>query len=251
MSYTLLETVQTILSSLDSDEVTDINETTEAYQVARVVKQAWENITARADLPEHKQLFALDGPADTDTPVLLTKPSNVKRIEWIKYNVITSSETEPNFDYVTILPLEQFLSLTDEFGTDDSNVSSMTISSIDYYFKTDKRPQFCAIVDDSNIVFDSYDSAVDTNLYLESSKTKCFGLVLPTFSLSNTYNIDIDDQQYPLLLNEAKSLAFLELKQVANEAAVQETKRQWTTLQRTKELSKLSALDQFANFGRK
>ena len=42
-----------------------------------------------------------------------------------------------------------------------------------------------------------------------------FYWVLPQFIMEDTAIIDLDDAQYPLLLNESKSLAFLELKHAA------------------------------------
>jgi hypothetical protein len=64
--------------------------------------------------------------------------------------------------------------------------------------------------------------------------------------------MEMDDSQYPLLFNEAKALAFYELKQTVHEKAERESLRQWRTLQRTKAKANVpTAFDAFAYYGRK
>lgn len=250
MKYTLLEMTQNILSRLDSDEVDSISDTTEATQVARIIRNTYFNIIARAQLPENKKLIQLTSSGDSTKPVLMTRPNNVTHIDWIKYNVRTSTDTTDRYDYVTILPLQQFLEQVDVLSTSDSNVDSMVLNSITFNFRNDVRPFFCTIVEDVNIVFDAYDSAVDTTL--QTSKTKAFANTVPTFDLIDATIPDMDDQQFPLLLNEATSVAFVDLKQQANEKAEQESRRQWRTLERTKALSKVpTPFDALPHFGRK
>lgn len=248
MKLTLIELVQDILSKLDSDEVNSIGDTTEAMQVARCVRTAYFNILARADLPEHRNLFTLDASGDSTKPVLMTKPDNVASIDWIKYN--TSDDTTDEFNYVTVLPFQQFVDRTHMLAEDETNVDTMTHNSHVYYFRNDKMPEFCTVVDDDTIIFDSYDNTEESTL--QTSKTLCFGITVPTFNLSDAYEPDIDEQQFPLLLNEATALAFFELKQMPHGKAEQEARRQWRTLQRTKSLARVpNYFDQLPYFGRK
>jgi hypothetical protein len=235
---------------MDSDEVNSFSDTSESRQVANIIRQTYFNIMARANLPEHKNLFQLVASGDADSPVLMTKPEHVSRIEWIKYNKFTSDDDEePNFQYVTILPLQQFLDLMHQVDTTASTVDTMTLNDHSFSFRNDIGPCYCTIIDDYYVVFDSYDEDVDTTL--QSSKTLCYGQFIPTFTMEDDFIPDMDEQQFPLLLNEAKSLAFYELKQQGHEMAMQESRRQWRTMQRTKDLVKPSPLDQFADFGRK
>jgi hypothetical protein len=250
MKYTLLELTQNILSRLDSDEVDSISDTTEAMQVARIVRNTYFNILARAQLPELKKLVQLVSSGDNTKPVLMTRPDNVTHIDWIKYNVRTSTDTNDIFDYVTILPLQQFLEQVDVLNTTDSNVDSMTFNSITFNYRNDVRPFYCTIVEDDTIIFDAFDSSVDT--ILQTSKTKVYANTNPTFDLVDGTIPDLDDQQFPLLLNEATSVAFVDLKQQANEKAEQESRRQWRTLERTKALAKVpTPFDALPHFGRR
>lgn len=250
MKYTLLELTQNILSRLDSDEIDSINDTTEALQVARVIRNTYFNILSRAQMPEHRKLIQLTASGDSLLPVLMSRPSNVSKLHWIKYNVRRAADTTDFFDYVTILPLQQFLEQTDALNQAETNMDTMVLNSQTFNFRNDIRPTFCTIVDDLYIVFDAYDSAVETTL--QTSKTKCLADTIPTFTLTDLTIPDLDDAQFPLLLNEATAVAFVDLKQQPNPKAEQESRRQWITLQRTKALTKVpSAFDELPNYGRK
>ena len=78
-----------------------------------------------------------------------------------------------------------------------------------------------------------------------------YGQIIPRWSMEDTFIPLIDEAQVPLLLNEAKSLAFYELKQQLHQKAEQENKRQWSSVQKDKSKSdKPSYFHQLPNFGR-
>jgi len=248
MKLTLLELVQTILSSLDGDEVDSISDTTESRQVAQIVKTAYFNILARADLPEHKQLFTLDPSTDGDLPVVMSRPEHVSSVEWIKYDIAEISEPI-RFEYVNIVPLEQFLDIVHRLDSSASNVDTFTIDDMEFLFENDRAPTYCTVLHDSTIIFNSFNEGVDSTL--QSTKTLCYGNIVPVFELSNSYVPNIDERQFTLLLNEAKALAFLELKQIVHDQAISESRRQWRETQKSKALVKFSDFDQFPDFSRK
>lgn len=250
MKSTLLELTQNILSRLDSDEIDSISDTTEAMQVARIIRNTYFNILTRSNLPEHKKLVQLTSSGSATQPVLMIRPDDVQKVDWIKYNIRTATDTIDRYDYVTILPLAQFLEMTDGFSTDDTNVDTMLLNGLTFTFTNNMKPTYCTIVDDLYFVFDSYDSAVETTL--QTSKIKAFALTVPTFDLVDATIPDLDDVQFPLLLSEATSVAFVDLKQMPNQKAEQESRRNWISLQRTKALKKVpSAFDELPNFGRR
>ena len=241
---------QNILSRLDSDEIDSISDTTEAMQVARVIRNTYFNILTKADLPEHKKLIQLVASGDNTKPVLMTRPDNVRRIDWIKYNVRSATDTFDRYDYVTILPLSQFLDYVDGLNSTESTVDAMTFNNITFNYTNNQKPTFCTIVEDDTIIFDSFDSGVENKI--QTSKTKAFALTNPTFDLIDTTIPDLDDIQFQLLLNEAAAVAFVDLKQQANPKAEQESRRQWISLQRTKSLAKVpTPFDALPLFGRK
>lgn len=281
MKLTNLQYVQSILSSLGSDEVNSVGDTTESLQVLEILRTTYFNMINRLQLPEHNQLIQLDPSLDLSIPVLMYVPNGVSKIKWIKYfndqviaegapgdfqhslNVdITSdgnsSTPPPGYQYVSIIPMTQFIEMTNSFNPENSNVLSYTFTdnknnipgTYTFYYKNNKQPQYCTIVSDYYILFDGYNSATDDTL--KNSKTMCEGSITPTWSNEDSFYPNIDEEQVPLLLNEAKSLAFFELKQSAHPKAEQEARRQWHSVQRDKaKIDVPSAFDQLPDFGRR
>lgn len=251
MKSTLLDLTQRILSALSSDEVNSISDTAESMKVAEVIRTTFFNIVARTDLPEHRTLFKLTASNDADRPVLMYKPDPSYKIEWIKY--LDTDQLYNNYKYVTILPNSEFLDTCNFLNPDEMGVEVFEFnaggSSFNLRYRTDRTPSFCTVIKDYYVVFDAFDSALDSTL--QENKTMCEGTIIPTFLMEDNFIPMLDDQQFPLLYNEAKALAFLEMKQTTHPKAEQESKRQWGTLQRTKALvTSPSYFDALPNFGR-
>jgi hypothetical protein len=250
MKQTLLDLVQNILSSLDSDEVNSISDTTESLQIATIVKNTYFNILARTTTKRDTDLFQLDSSADVLTPVLMHKPEHVEKIEWVKYYDTVDSD----YKYVTIIPIEQFLDKVNQLNLTDTNTEEFAFEangvSFNLLYKDDSPPQFCTVVQNHYVIFDSYDKSVDSTL--QSSKTLCIGEITPTFLMEDTFIPDLDEQQFPLLLNESKSLAFFELKQTLHQKAEQESKRQWSVFMKKQSVVDTpNDFDQLPYFGRR
>jgi hypothetical protein len=277
MKRTLLDLTQEILASLSSDEVNSISDTSESLQVASIIRTCYFNIIYRADLPENKQLFQLDPSTDGDKPVLMLKPSNVNRIEWIKYfdNSVNQSDSsvhhihslntdiqqnptdnlaEEVYKYVTILPLQQFLDFVGSYNVNAEDVGSFQFDIgnskyVTILYKNDVQPHYCTIVKDQYVIFDSYDNTVDTTL--QASKTMCYGLLSPEWRMEDDFIPELDAIEFPLLLNEAKSLAFFELNKTVHQRAERDAKRQWVSLQKHKSLGKDQNFQELPDYGRR
>lgn len=253
-SYTLLEYVQAILSSMDGDEISSITDTTESLQVAHIVKTVYNDIQARLDLPEHYNLFSLTASGDNTKPTLMTRPTDVMNIEWVQYNKVQSGDTDPIFTKIEFLPLDQFLLMQDALHVSDSTVASFSQTegsdTITFIYRNDKAPDFFTTYDDLTLIFDSYDSAVDTTL--QSSKTRCYGRKDQEFTLSNSFTPFLDRDASTLLLNEAKVLAFAELKQMGHDVARQWANRGWVKSQKAKRGVDIfrNELDRLPDYGR-
>ncbi len=254
MKSTLLDLTQSVLSSLNSDEVNSISDTTESVQVAEIIKQVYNNMVARSNLRIHEELFQLDSASDSTKPVLMTLPDSVSKLEWVKYfRDDSNTDTSDGYEYVTVLPIQQYLDMINMLDTTQDNVDEFTFTdkgnSFSLKFRTDAQPCYCTVISDQWVIFDSFDSAVEDTL--QSSKTLCYGQVLPVFTMEDDFVPDLDDKQFPLLLNEAKSLAFFELKQAVHNKAEQEAKRQWSVVQKNRSIDgKPSYFDQIPDFGR-
>ena len=229
MIYTLNEMVQLILSAMDSDEVNSIEDTVESLQVANVIKGTYYDIATDLGLPEHETLFKLDPSGDTLKPALMTVPSNVTRINWIKYDQAASADSYTDFKEVHFMEFEEFQQRQNNLREQSTGVGEQTyINNISQEFNmmyySDRMPQFYTSTDDYTLLFDAYDS--DEDSALQMSKTMCHGVVYPVFELYDAFTPDLDPTGFSYLINKAKTRAFLELKQLPNQEAAAETRRQ-------------------------
>lgn len=236
MKYTLLDMVQTILSSLDSDEVNSITDTTEALQIAYIVRNVFYRISSSADLPEQSGVFNLNA-SGASTPTLMYRPSNVNSIEWLKYNKSDAANPDPLFGYVKFLSLQDFLDRMHYLSLSDTTVDSFDLTvgglgTLKVLYRNDKHPDFYVTFDDHTVLFDSFLEAEES--HLQASKTLGHGQITQSFLITDSFIPNLDEQQFDLLLNEAKSWAHAELKQTVNQKAEQAARRGWINLQRSK-----------------
>lgn len=216
----LLEIVQDILSDMDSDEINSINDTLESVQVAQIVKTTYYNILDGKDFPFLYELFQLSTSGTTARPTHMRIPDTIMDLDWIKYNVRKSTDTRDKFQKIQYKSPEDFVEITDKRISSDSNISTITdASGIKIYIYKDRAPTYFTSFDDDYLVFDAYDSAVETTL--QNSKTQCHGKKNVSFTLSDAFIPDLPVQMFSYLLSEAKSTAFLTLKQMANPKAEQ------------------------------
>jgi len=85
-------------------------------------------------------------------------------------------------------------------------------------------PTYYTSFDDTTIVFDSYDAAVDTTL--TANKTQMRAYTTPVISITDSYIPDLPEEAFPLLIEEAKSKCQFKLKQFNDVKSEQESKRQ-------------------------
>jgi hypothetical protein len=254
MRYTFLEIVQLLLSSMDGDEVDSWSDTTESTQVGHIVKNVFYDIATELDLPEHETLFELDASGDNAKPTLMTLPSDVVKLSWVKYDNKATADTYKDFRNVAFLDFQTFLTRQTALREETSNVGEMVITangqSHEIMYRSNEMPKVYTIFDDNQIIFNSYDSTEDTTLQQE--KTMCHGTVYPTFSMTDASYPDIDPSQFAYFIQKCKVRAHAELRQLPHREALQESFRQKVRLQRAKRRSpNYSELDQLPNFGRK
>lgn len=272
---------QDILSGMSSDEVNSISDTPESLQVATIIKQKYFDIINRVPLPEHEQLVQLDPSLDETSPVLMYVPNGIADLKWLKYfdsnvqdgttpddfqhdlNVdITSSPgsitAAPGYLYVTLLPANQFIDMVNSFNPLESNVESFSFSdksnsipgNYKFYYKNDRQPCYCTVINNYYVIFDSFDQTQDSTL--QASKTMAWGRIIPSWSMVDSFIPDLADEQFQLLINEAKSLAFYELKQQPHQLAMKEVDRGWSTVQKNKAISnRPTYFNELPNFGRR
>lgn len=237
MKYSLLEITQTILSSMDSDEINSITDTVESQQVVEIVKTVYDDIISRSDLMTNKTLFNLVPSNDPAKPIMMSKPLAIDRIEWVKYNIVKDNVLSPVWNEMRFIPLEEFIDYMHSFRTEETNIETFTQTfdgfTVDFVYRNDTAPQYYTTYDDNQIFFDAYDKTVDDTL--QASKTLCFGNKSTIFQKSDAFVPALQPQQFALLLNESKSLAWAELKQAVHAKAEMTARKNWLHLQRTRQ----------------
>jgi hypothetical protein len=251
MKMTLLDITQSILSAMDSDYANSIGDTVEAEQVATIVKETYYYLINNIlDLPEHKEIISLTALADTNHPTYFTIPSNVKRIELFRYNRATASDTDLNYgtvEYITPIEFQNLVNMRKE--SDSAVIKYSDFSAGSLLIQNDKHPDYWTSFDDNYIVCDSFLSSLDSTL--QASKTFCYGLTEPTWTHSDNFIPDLDSHLFPLLLEEAKSAAFVYLKQVSNPNSQSRARKQLTQLYNSKHRVPRNRHDEQPNYGRR
>ena len=200
MKKTLLELVQSILSDMDSEPVNSISDSIEAEQIASVIEDTYFNFISARDIPEHRQLIKITSLSDS------TKPTHFKyvgkEIYWLRYKIDEATGT--NYREVKFIEPGDFV--TRNVDTSNTLIVPDVQAGTDLIIRNDRMPSFYTSFDDEHIVMDSYKSSVETTL--QNSKTQAYGVVYPTFTISDTFTPDLDDTLFPYLLAESKSVAF-------------------------------------------
>ena len=245
---TLLEIVQSVLNDMDSDEVNSINDTLESLQVAQIAKDTFYSLLVKRDWPHLKQMYLLDSVSDTSRPNYLKLPVNAYELGVMKYNKRKTTDTRDKYLDVVYMHPDSFLSKQSELNESNTNVTQVTDDTgVKFNIYNDRAAEYWTSFDDEYILFDAYDSVVESTL--QGSKTQCTGSIEPGWSPVDTFVPDLPIEAFPLLLEETKSAAFLALKQVANEKAEQRSQSHKRRLSRKSWRAKGGV--RYPNYGRK
>lgn len=245
---TLLQMVQNILSDMNSDEVNSISDTVESDQVARIIRQVYRNMVVELDLPEHKKLFPLTGVGSLTTPNYLEIPETVKTIDWVRYNVRKSTDTKDIYKLIAYKDPDDFVNIVQQRTSSDSDVETITdFGGTVLLIKNDVAPTYWTTFSEQYIIFDSFDNTVDSTV--QGSKSQCWGIKEPAFTLSDSFIPDLDANLFPQLYAEAKSMCFVDLKETANPKAEQVSRR--LNIANHKRKRKLTGTPDYPDYGRK
>ena len=113
MKMTLLEIVQSILSDMDAENVNSLSDTTEAMQVASIVRDTYFNIISNRNVPEHKQFIKLVALSDSARPTHMKYGDDVQDIEKVWYDTSSDGSFEyTEIRFVTPLDLSHCLTVS-------------------------------------------------------------------------------------------------------------------------------------------
>ena len=228
---TLLELVTDVLNDMDSDEVNSISDTIESQQVAQIVKTSYFEIIGNRNWPHLKKLIQLESSGDVLKPNYMKIPENVKELIFFNYDKISVAVPKINLQEIKYKEPDVFLRYVSQRDSTLSAVTTVSdFSGSKLLVINNLAPTYWTSFDNRYIVTDSYDSGVDSTL--QNSKSQCLAYVDPLWEHTNEFVPDLPSEAFPNLLEEAKSTAFLAIKQVGNQKAEQKANRQSRWLSR-------------------
>lgn len=228
---TLLEMVQNIASALDTDEVNSITDTVESLQIAEAIRETFYEQFNNINIPELESLIRLESVNDVTKPNYLSIPANVNKIYWIRYKDFDGDGSHIRLEY---LHPEEFINRQLLYNASSSNVVQTTdpVSGVSYYVRSDTAPQHFTMFDDQYIALDSFDLINETTV--QGPNSVAYGCKSPEFLLEDDFVPPIDGNLFPLLLSEAKSTCFVNIKQVSSSKEEQKARRQRIRMQNDK-----------------
>jgi hypothetical protein len=228
----LLDITQEILSDMNSDEVNSITDTTEAMQVATIIKRTFINLYHDRKWPANYQLMKIDSLSDSSRPTHMKFPEDVIEILWVKYDIRDVGEGL-NYKEITYLTPEEFITLVMRRDSTKPNTETVIdIHGVPLLILNDAMPTYYTSFDDEHIVLDSYDSSVDSTI--QQSKIQVYGEIEPAWIMEDEFIPDLPAKVFPYFVNEAKSTCFLKIKEVFSQKDEQNSTRQKSWLSRHK-----------------
>lgn len=248
MKLTLLQLVQRVLNEIDSDEVNGIDDTVESSQVALSIQTCYFEMIGNRNWPHLRKLIRLDNVGDTSRPNYLKAPETLKEMEFFNYEKYKNGSARLEQQEVKFKHPDAFLRLISGRDPDNTNMETvLDFNGTKLIISNDKAPSYYTTFDDTYIVTDSYDRAVDTTL--QGSKTQCLAYMHPTWIQEDSFIPDLPVEAFPALLAESISTASLNLKQMANSKSEQKAARQQRWLSR--KAWRVEGGVRFPNYGRR
>lgn len=245
---TLLEIVRRINMDLtNGDYLHTIDETRLSTHITDIVEETYWNIINGRDWPHLYEFFQFTE-SDATTPTHMTIPNTVMDLQYVKYNVRTSTDTKDKYREIEFLWPKQFMDIVDRRDSSDSSVDVVTDSSgISMNIYNDRAPNYYTSLGDETAVFDAYDSDVET--YLATNKTQVYGKIKPTFTREDSYEIDLPTDSLSYLISKAKAASYTLVVGQQNPDAEREAITQ--RRRQSQEAQKINNGITYPNYGRR
>lgn len=229
---TLLDMTQDLLSDMDSDEVDSISETTEAQQIARIIRNSFQEICDEYYLQSNKRLLQLDSLADTARPTHLVIPDGVHSIESLEYDCSDLVGDAPRFRHLCFLEPNNFLLKVTWSGTSTNVEEVEDFGGAILHVRNDKHPAYYTTFDDKRVVLDSWNQP--TTATVVGSRTRAIATSKPGLVMDDSSVIDLPEHLVSLLRAESKVQAFDMFKDGAPPSVQRSAMRQRVRAQRLK-----------------
>jgi len=219
MKMTLLEMTQNILAALNEDEVNSIGDTQTAIDVSEIIREAYYQIITQQDWDFLKTTFQLLGLSDISKPTILKVPEWISVVDWIKVKEHSTGQ----YQVVQFMEPERFIEMTSARPSYGDNIQEVSEGTFTYRVYKNTEPKYWTSIDGNTILFDSYYGVSQSSIL--PSDTLAFGRKIPVWNPDDNFVPELQEENFPYLLAEAKSLAFVQIAQTANAKAEQYARR--------------------------
>ena len=224
MKQNLLEIVQRVAEFCNAGSVNSIKDTRESMQIAKIVKETFEDLILRREIVTGQALVQLSSVSDpyvvdedgnylSGRPTHLAVPAGVIALDDVKYKDANGRLLD--LQYVEPMDFIDSSLHLDPTGEDIETVKDD--SGILFNVRNNRMPQFYTVLTngaEEYIVLDSYDASVEDTL--QGHKAIAYGHVMPEFLLEDDFVPPLSIQQFPVLVSRAKTFAAKELKDQEN-----------------------------------
>ena len=209
---TLLDMVQTILSSMDSDDVNSISDTEESLQVVDIIEDTYFEMMSQRDWPHLKGTCPLESLGDTTQPTSLKIPVLVSSINVLKYDTTETGDADKSYAEIIYCDPVAFLDTLLQRNTSATEITEVTaVGGAPLWVYNDRAPRIWTSFDDELVVMDGYNATIDSTLQGSKSMVHC--VKSPTFTREDTALADMPEKAYPVYLAECKRACHIYLKQ--------------------------------------
>lgn len=213
--YTLLEVINSYMDATDGWRVATIDDVLESQQVAGIARDVFHEVVNDIFYNSlSTNIVELEALGDSTKPNYLKIPDTVSnihesKIRYNKYNGTSGSTI--SYRDVTYLHPQDFLDHVRHRSSAASNTQTVVdFSGVDFVIVNDRHPQYCTSFDQVYLVFDSFNSDVDSTL--QKSKSQVLASVQRTFTMSDGYEIDLPEWFHPTYVSLVKARASEYLK---------------------------------------
>lgn len=213
MKQKLIDIVQRVAEFCNAGSVNSIKDTRESMQIAKIVKETFEDLVLRRELVTGQALLQLQSVSDVEKPTHLLVPEGVIALDDVKYK--NAEGTLEDLQYIE--PMEFVDNSLHLDPTKEEITTVRDYSGILFNVYNNRDPHFYTVLTDGAseyIVFDAYDKDFEDTL--QGHHIVAYGHVMPEFRLEDNFVPPLSIQQFPVLISRAKTFAAKELKDQEN-----------------------------------
>lgn len=222
---------------MDSEDVGATDETIESQQVLTEIEFVFYDFLTKNDWLFPKQLIQLARPGSltASEPNYLAIPDDVWNIHQVRYDITDTNDNHTKIKTIDYKDPESFLKLVQNRNETNSNIEIVKSkdAGVEMFIVNDDDPDWWTSFDDEFLIFDKYNSNVDSTL--QNSKSQALAKVRPVFPSKDSDNIPVPEWVFPAFEEECRVACHFYFKNTENRY---DSQRSFSGLSRQRRLSR-------------